>query len=355
MSARSKRWCAAVVTAALGVALTGCGGPALEDLPYPSLVDGRTVSIDAVFDDALNLPPQAPVKLDGVVVGQVGDITADDYRAHVELEVLESAGLRRGATAEIRLTSPMGTSYVDLANGDGRRLDAGDRLTDTTHAPEVTDLLAALSVLVTGGSFGDVGTIIDELNTALDGNADEVRGLLADLADASRDLVARTALFDRALGEMDRFSARLAADTPALMKAVEDLRPAIRAAARQREPLVRLLDEVDRFSRTAKDAVGRTRADLLTTLDRLDPVLTSLRRTRHLVLPILRGIVRFGEKTRAATPGDYSNFDLRFELDPQSLLPQPGDDPPLDAGLAALLESLLGPVTDPLRPRGRER
>lgn len=334
----ARRWAGAT---ALLVVLTGCGGPGLEDLPYPPLVDGDTVTVDAVFDDALNLPPQAPVKMDGVVIGEVGAITADDFSAHVELDVLESAGLRQGTTAEIRLTSPMGTSYVEVTNGDGRPLSAGAVLTDTTHAPEVTDLLAALSVLVTGGSFGDVGTIIDELNTALDGNADRARRLLAGLGDASHELVARTALFDRSLDQLRRFSERLAADSPYLVRAVDDIAPALRAASRQREPLMRLLREVDTFSTTARAAVGRTRADLVATLDRLDPVLASLQRTRHLVLPILRGIVKFGDKTRAATPGDYSNFDLRFELDPGSLQPGPGDDPPLDPILDPILEQLL--------------
>ena len=334
------RRAAAAVVLLLG--LTACGGPALEDLPYPKLVDGDTMRLDAVFDDALNLPPQAPVKMDGVVVGQVGDIRADDFRAHVELDVLRTADLRRGTTAQIRLTAPMGTSYVELTNGDGPELVEGAVLTDTTHAPEVTDLLSAMSVLVTGGSFGDIGTIIDELNKALDGNAGEVRKLLADLSDASGDLLARTALFDRSLAAMDRLSGQLAADSPKLVAAVDDLAPAIRVASRQRAPLMRLLGEVDRFSDTARTAIGRTRTDLLTTLDRLGPVLASLQHTRHLVLPVLRGIVRFGSKTRAATPGDYSNFDLRFELDPDSLLPHQGDDPPLDPILGPVLGPLLG-------------
>src|SRR3546814_16606241 len=78
------------------------------------------------------------------------------------------------------LTSPMGTAFVELIDGKGENLPEGSviGLASTTKSPDVADLLASLSVVVTGGSFADIKTIIDEVNVALDQNTGDVRELM---------------------------------------------------------------------------------------------------------------------------------------------------------------------------------
>lgn len=322
---------------ALGLGLSGCG-KGLEDVPLPSLVSGPTHEMTAVFDSALNLPDQAPVKLEGATVGQVARVEVHDYRAHVVMDVMDGTVLREGTRAQIRLTSPMGTAFVELSDGDGEALPAGSviAVADTTTAPDVADLLSALSVVVTGGSFGDVKTIIDELNTILGGRTGRIRDLMDRTAQVMADLSARTDDFDRTLRGLDRLGRSLAADSPFLLRAVEDLSPTVRALESQRGDLVRLLKALRRFGDTSREVVTASRADLVTTLQQLDPVLAGLQRSQEHLVPIMRGLVAFGDKTQDATPGDYSNFDLTFELDPDSLTPREGDDPPLDALLELL-------------------
>lgn len=355
MSRRSPRPSRLAVAAGLALALgagtTGCGLE-LQDVPTPSLVSGPTYEVEAVFDSALNLPPEAPVKLGGATVGQVESIEVRDYQAHVGMAIVEDTRLHDGIRAEIRLTSPMGTAFVELIDGTGPTLEEGDTIpvASTLRAPDVSDLLSSLSVVVTGGSYGDIKTIVDELNTALTGNTGHVRSLLARLDHTMRSLNAHTDDLDLTLAGLDRLSTALAADAPVLSRAVTELSPTVRALARQRGSLMALLEQVRRFGVTSARVVTTSRADLVTAVRELDPVLRSLIRSRRHMVPIMDGILEFGRRTAGASPGDFSNFDLTFELSPDALAPDPtvppGPDLPDLPGLPPLL-GVFDALVDP--------
>ena len=53
-------------------------------------------------------------------------------------------------------------------------------------------------------------------------------------------------------------------------------------------------------------------------------MLAALTRYRENLNRTMRGLIEFGRRTDAASPGDFSNFDLTLLLDPQGLDPAPG-------------------------------
>ena len=217
MSRRRLRTRVSVLVTVSALTLTGCGLE-LRDVPMPGLVSGPTYTVDAVFENALNLPVQAPVKLDGDTIGEVSSIRVEDYRARVRLRLKDSVALSRGTRAGIRLTSAMGEAFVELVPPatPGRPLRPGDVLGvhATSTAPDTTDLLSALSVVVTGGSFADLQVVVSELRTALHGNTDEARRLLSRLDRMVSGLNQRTRTIDEALDQMDRLSLWLATPGP---------------------------------------------------------------------------------------------------------------------------------------------
>lgn len=326
-----------LVAVVLALALVGGAGGcslSLRDVPMPKLVDGPTYEVDAVFDSALNLPVDSPVKLDGATIGQVSEVRVEDYRAHVSMEIVNDQRLRAGARAEIRLTSPMGTAFVELVDGPRSRRPLVEGSTipveRTTKSPDVDDLLSALSVVVTGGSFADIRTIVTELNTALRGNKGNVRQLLGRLDDTVTNLNRHTGLFTSALDRLDTLSTQLARDTPKLVDATETLTPAVRALSRQRKDLVGLLEKVGRLGDSSDSLLQATRTDLVAVLRDAVPVLDTLVRRQKDLTRSFRGLIEFGRKTDVASPGDFSNFDLTFLLDPEALDPLAGQTPPKD-------------------------
>ncbi|WP_408896308.1 MlaD family protein [Nocardioides sp. R1-1] len=302
---------------------TAACGLSLESVPLPGLVDGPTYPLTVEFADALNLPVDAPVKLDGATVGQVSAIEAGDYVAEVELALSTSVRLRDTTTAEIRLTSPMGTAFVQVFPGaEGKVLPEGAVLpaTVTGTAPDVTDLLSALSTVVTGGSFADISTIIDQLNVALSHNTESVQSLLARLDVAVTDLNGQWPRLDRLTAALDRLTTRVARDLPAITSSLTDVTDLVRALDRQRDDLVLAMESLSRFDVVATPLTRAVRADLLAQLDDMRPVVRTLLDRRSDVEGVMEGLIAFASGSDEAAPGDYANFDLTFLLDLDALV-----------------------------------
>ncbi|MBM7519350.1 MCE family protein [Nocardioides nitrophenolicus] len=311
----------AALTLLAGALTAGCG-LTLEDVPLPGLVDGPTYALTVEFDDALNLPVDAPVKLDGATVGQVTAVEAGDYVAEVELALSTSVTLRDSSRAEIRLTSPMGTAFVQLFPGEtGGVLADGATLpvSATGSAPDVTDLLSALSTVVTGGSFADISTIIDQLNVALTGNAGDVRRLLRRLDTAVTDLNADFPRVDRLTASLDRLTTRLAGDLPEITRSLTTLSDLIGTFDQQREQLVAAMESLSRFDAVATPLTRAVRADLVAQLKDMAPVVRTLLAGRDDIDGVMAGLVAFAEGSDRAAPGDFANFDLTFLLDLKAL------------------------------------
>ena len=318
MSRRPMRTIVPCLALAATLTFSGCGLE-LRDVPMPGLVSGPTYTVDAVFANALNLPEQAPVKLDGDTVGEVTSIKVDDFRARVQLRLQESVVLTRGTRAGIRLTSAMGEAFVELVPpaAPGPRLRPGDviGIHATRTAPDTTDLLSALSVAVTGGSFADLQVIVNELRTALDGNTDEVRRLLAQLDRMVSDLRRRTQTIDQVIDRMDRLAASLADDSEAIANAVDEITPAVRALARQRESVMALLREVTALSQASRRVITSTKDEITSQLEAVGPILDSVIRNQDSLVPMLTGVRAFARRLDHATPGDFANFQLTTLLD----------------------------------------
>jgi phospholipid/cholesterol/gamma-HCH transport system substrate-binding protein len=307
----------------VAVLAAGCG-LTLEDVPLPKLVSGPTYAVTVEFADALNLPVAAPVKLDGATVGQVTSVEAGDYVAEVGLALSTSVRLTDRARAEIRLTSPMGTAFVQLFPAAG---DAGAVLADggtlpvasTGSAPDVTDLLSALSTVVTGGSFGDISTIIKELDTALTGNTGDVRRLLGRLDAAVTDLDADFPRVDRLTAALDRLTSRLAGDLPQITRSLTLLSRLVTALDAQRVDLVTAMESLQRFDAVATPLTTTVRADLVAQLRDMRPVVRTLLDGRKDIDGVMAGLIAFADGSDRAAPGDFANFDLTFLLDPKAL------------------------------------
>lgn len=321
---------AASAVLALGTLVTGAGcGLQLEDIPMPSLVDGETYAVTIEFTDALNLPVDAPVKMDGATVGQVTAVEPGDYVAEVHLAVSTTVRLPDTSRAEIRLTSPMGTAFVQLfPAGEGDLLADGDVLpvAATGTAPDVTDLLSSLSTVVTGGTFGDISTIIKQLNVALTGNAGDVRRLFTRLDTAVTDLNSQFPRIDRLTAALDRLSTRLAEDLPEITDSLSDLTDLVTSLDRQRSDLVLAMESLSQFDAVATPLTRAVRADLLEQLKDMRPVVRTLLDERANIDGVMQGLIDFAGGSDEAAPGDYANFDLTFLLDPEALLEVEGPD-----------------------------
>jgi phospholipid/cholesterol/gamma-HCH transport system substrate-binding protein len=337
MRAQMKAGVAGALALGLGV-LSGCG-TTMRDLPIPGTgVSGDTVEVKAEFNEALNLASGAPVKVNGVDMGKVKDITVDDFVAEATLTLKEDAQLREGAHARLRYTTPLGELFVDITNpAQGQVLGKGAKLElkDTETAPTVEDALAQASLLINGGGLDQLQTVTEELNAALNGNEGDFRTLLDRATVFVTQANATTQSIDGVLNSLNSLSSTLSSRESTINRAVREIRPAAKVLREKTPELTRLLDEVEKFSGAANDVVKATRAQLLTMLREVEPVLAEFARNNGVFDDSLRAIIQAAASADEAVATDYLNISLQLHLDGI----QGGD---VVGGTVAALLGLLG-------------
>ena len=123
---------------------------------------GDSYPLTARFGALGQLRASAPVKIGGVVVGEVADITIDPvkYDAIVTLAIDNRyKDLPADTSAGIFTSGLLGESYVGLApGGDVEVLKAGDEITLTQGAVDLMQLVGKYMFSGGGGKSADAGS-----------------------------------------------------------------------------------------------------------------------------------------------------------------------------------------------------
>lgn len=314
----------AAAVAMLALAGTTACSTTLRDVPLPgSGVAGDTIEVTMEFAEALNLAEGAPVKVNGVAAGKVKEVTAQDFHARARVELRSDARLRRGASARLRYTTPLGELFVDITNpATGQVIRSGEMLTlaETTTAPTVEDALAQASLLINGGGLAQLQTVTEELNAAVGGREGTLRDLLRDTTTFLEQANATTADIDRALDALDSTSQTLAARKDTIDRALRQIRPAARVLREETPNFTALLAELRRFAEQANATVDATRDDLLGAVREVEPVLAELAANKGSWEGSLDQLARLAQQIEHAVPGDYLNVNLDLHLSPADLL-----------------------------------
>ncbi|MCF6388195.1 MCE family protein [Mycobacterium sp. MBM] len=273
-----------VPIAMLTTVVTSCSFGGVNSLPLPGTVgNGDGASTYTVqLANIGTLEQNSPVLINDVVVGNVRRIGVVDRHAEVEISVAQGVRVPADATAALGQTSLLGSMHIQLAAPPGRReanvLPPGSviPLDRSASYPSTEQTLAALSTVVNAGALGQIGDVIHSLNNAFTGRTNDIRELLSNLdtfvgaLDQQRDDILAT------VSELDRFAGTLARQRDTLAKALRDMQPALDIIRDQRPALTEALKALHRFSDTARKVVGDTKADLVTNLEHLGPVLAAL-------------------------------------------------------------------------------
>lgn len=313
---------AGVVTAA--VVLSGCGTTA-SDLPLPGTQppDGA-YEVTALFDDALNLEVGAQVRVDGLPVGRVTRLGTRDFRAEVVMAIDPDVELTDRATARLRSTTALGELFVQMEPAvRGEPLADGDELatSQTSVAATVEDSLAAASMLINGGSLGQVQTIVEEVNTAIGGRRASAKRMLSAAETFMEQANASTEAIDRALTTLVDAAELLDRREESINTALTDIAPAARVLRRNTDDLVGLLETSDDLARTGDQVVKSIRGDFTRVVEQLHPILDELLTIEDQVGPGLEATARFSRLFDEAVPNDFLN--LHFILGTQITVGHP--------------------------------
>lgn len=346
----------AVVGAVVGaLALSGCS---VYDAPLPGGPDtgDDPITVTARFRDVLDLVPNSTVKLDDVNVGKVTAVSLDGYVAEVEMQIRRDADVPANTAAQLRQTSLLGEKFVSLEepsdpSAEPLADDAVIGLDRTGRNPEIEEVFSALALLLNGGGVGQLKSITEELNLALDGRSDDVRSVLRQISTFVGTLDDNRATIVAALENTNRLARAANAQRGTIEAALDDVPAALRSLDRQRDDLVRLLRSLDRLSGIGTRVIRQSKQATINSLRDLGPVLRNLADAGQdvpdsinvfLTYPFIdEAVGRDPQVARNFRQGDYTNLSVDLDLDLSDL---PIDLPELP-GLPAEVCEVLSQVT----------
>jgi phospholipid/cholesterol/gamma-HCH transport system substrate-binding protein len=326
----------AAVAACL-LTLSGCGFRGLysANLPGGANVGSHPYRVVAYFSDVLDLVPQSAVKVNDVAVGRVvairlsraGDRTGDaamtGWTARVVLEVNGSVRLPSNARAAVKMTSLLGEKYVTLEQPSTQPARSELRngsvipITRTDTAPDVEEVLGALSLLLNGGGLAQLHVITTELNKALDGHEGAVRDLLGQLNTFVGTLDRQKSDIVNALQALDHLAATLDRQRHTIETTLDTFPPALKVLSDERGDLVTMLSALAHLGSVATSVVDGTEQNLVSSLRSLSPVLTQLTAAGRNLPEALRVAATFPFPVGASRNfirGDYANLHLFLDL-----------------------------------------
>jgi len=171
----------------------------------------KEYSLKTYFKSVGELKEGNPVKLSGVEVGKISKIKIVDGKIEVTLKVKKGTPVKNDSLATIKLTSLLGTSYINLAFGSPESpLAQTGSVLQSQEPADVSEILAKVESTVSSieSVFSDnsekISSILNGLDTVLGGAArgegtlgklikddslyNEARDTLANLNEISEDI-----------------------------------------------------------------------------------------------------------------------------------------------------------------------
>lgn len=300
-----------------------------------SLFDGRR-EYRALFSDASGLVTGEEVRVAGVKVGKVTDISLDGTAVAVTFTV---AGVRLGeaTTAGIEIKTLLGQHYLSLdPAGDGDLPDDTIALARTSAPFDIVPALQGVATEAGAIDSAGLAKAFDAVADTLDAAAPQLSATLDGIGRLSRTIGSRDEqvqqLFSRAaqvtgvVADRDQELRELLAGTDTVLAELD----------RRRQVIVSLVGEVRALAKQVEGLVADNRAELAPTLRSLDRVLDVLTSNRDNIDEILKLAELYGrEFVNVSGTGPW--FDASIKI-PRGFAVCAVD------GLASPLASLLNPL-----------
>ncbi len=247
------------LAAVTAVGITSGCGLTVEDLPLPKPGQAaETYTLHAVFENALNLPDQAKVKIGGSDVGVVTNITTKNFQAVVDLSIDKNIELPRGSTAELRQATPLGDVFIAVskpkAEPGAAMLQDGDTLTleQTSAGATVEQLLISVSMLFNGGGVAALTKLGSELDAIVGGRGPQLAHLITELTGVVGSLNENSQRVDAVLGEFHTLANTIESKRGELGEVADTLPQMIGAVAENNRAIGDMLTKLS----TASAAIG---------------------------------------------------------------------------------------------------
>jgi phospholipid/cholesterol/gamma-HCH transport system substrate-binding protein len=215
---------------------------------------GDHVTVQVRLPDAMGLDQGALVKVAGVSVGTVEQITVDHDTAVLRVALDEDASIRSDVGVQVRARSLLGEKYLELspASKSAPLLVDNDMLVSVQRTTEVDQLVNGIGPLVAALDPVAVNEAMAALSVALKEDPERAARMLANL--------------DTILDN----GARVSAELPGLVERTQATLDEVRGATRAARPVLSNANTAILRADAAVEKLGGAAEDLPATLSRVD-------------------------------------------------------------------------------------
>lgn len=242
---------------------------------------GSTNGYSAVFTDASRLAAGDTVRVAGIRVGTVTDVSLQgDRQVLVEFDADRDIKLTSGTNAAIRYLNLTGDRYLDLIDGPGstKLMSPGSQIpVDRTQpALDLDLLLSGLKPVVQGLNPQDVNELSSALIQVFQGQEGTLDSLLAKTSSFTSTLADDNENIEAVIDNLNVVLGTISKDGDQFSGAIDRLEKLISGLSQDRDPIATAISSLDSGTASIASLLTEARPPLAGTVDQLNRLAPNL-------------------------------------------------------------------------------
>jgi phospholipid/cholesterol/gamma-HCH transport system substrate-binding protein len=236
---------------------------------------GATNGYSAVFADASRLESGDTVRVAGIRVGTVRDVSLlADRKVLVKFDADRNIVLTTGTKAQIRYLNLVGDRYLELVDtpGSTKILPVGSQIPEDRTAPalDLDLLLGGLKPVIQGLNPQDVNALTASLIQVLQGQGGTLDSLFSKTSSFTNSLADNNQVIEQLIEDLKTTLDTLSKDGDDFSGAIDRLEKLVHGLSQDRDPIGEAITSLDNGTASLTDLLGRARPPLAGTIDQLN-------------------------------------------------------------------------------------
>jgi phospholipid/cholesterol/gamma-HCH transport system substrate-binding protein len=236
---------------------------------------GATTGYSAVFTDASRLRSGDTVRIAGIRVGTVKDVTLmPDRKVLVKFDTDRNIKLTTSTKAAIRYLNLVGDRFMELVDSPGSTKilpkDARIPVDRTTPALDLDLLLGGLKPVIRGLNPQDVNALTSSLIQILQGQGGTLESLFSKTSSFTNSLADNNQVIEQLIDDLRSSLDTLSKDGDDFSSAIDRLEKLVSGLSSDRDPIGDAITSLDNGTASLADLLGRARPPLAGTVDQLN-------------------------------------------------------------------------------------
>ncbi|HEU4360250.1 MAG TPA: MCE family protein [Mycobacterium sp.] len=277
---------------------------------------GATNRYSAVFSDVSRLKPGQTVRVAGIRVGTVRDVSLrPDKAVVVKFDADRNVVLTTGSRAAVRYLNLVGDRYLELIDGPGSThvLPAGAQIPADHTAPalDLDLLLRGLKPVVQGLNAHDVNALTSSLVQIFQGQGGTLASLMSKTSSFTAALADNKEVIQQVIDNLNTTLATINKDGNHFAGTVDRLDRLVGELAAERDPIGAAITALDSGTASLADLLTKARPPLSGTIDQLNRLAPLLDKDKGVIDAALQKVpANYRKLIRAGSYGSVINWYL---------------------------------------------